>query len=122
MIKDLPSNILDEEVSILLTLKATLKETKTSGEVGVVITLPKKITPTSFYFDGTVYNAEYKNDDKPSIKVDLDITIKEDADYSAQVSLTGGLSDSNTHSLVILHDFQKIPITFLQVTAKEKCQ
>ncbi|XP_044267739.1 uncharacterized protein LOC123013343 isoform X2 [Tribolium madens] len=90
--KDLKSDILDSETSIILTLKATVAETSSTGEVGVVINLPKKYTPTSFYFEKTSYTAEYEiENDKPKLNVDSDIIIKNLSD-SVGVKLTGDYS------------------------------
>ncbi|XP_008194073.1 uncharacterized protein LOC656855 isoform X3 [Tribolium castaneum] len=88
---DLPNEILDTETSIVLTLQATVNETSSSGEVGVVINLPKAYTPTSFYFTSTSYTADYEiKNNSPELKVDSKISIENDPDSTATtVKLSG---------------------------------
>lgn len=89
-IDKLSDTIIDTEIVLVFTLSAKIPSKTLPAEATVIITLPKKISSTSIYFEDAVYLADYIQGDKDKIDVDDDIKLIRDADGSAKISLSGG--------------------------------
>lgn len=85
----LPDGTIDNEIALILSVTAKIPDKSSSAEATIVVTLPKKVSPTSIYFEDNVYYAKYDHDTADSISIDKDIKIERDADSSAKVVIEG---------------------------------
>lgn len=87
--KDLPDDVLDK-VAITLDIVASKSNEKATSTA--VINLPRKVVPSTFYFDSGVYTGTYNEDDTFALDSDQKISLTGDIDHSATFAANGGLS------------------------------
>lgn len=85
---NLPQTVVDDNISILLTLTATKSGVTVSGEAGLVVNMPQKVAASEFHFETNVYMGDYSTENELSIESDIVIDgVKRD---DPKIDLTGG--------------------------------
>lgn len=87
-IDKLSTDIIDTEIVLVFTIAAEVSEKGLPAEATVIISLPKKISATTIYFEDNVYLADYVRGDNDKIDVHDDIKLMRDTDSSAKISLS----------------------------------
>ncbi|XP_068902687.1 protocadherin Fat 3-like isoform X3 [Tenebrio molitor] len=89
---NLPQTVVDDNISILLTLTATKSGVTVSGEAGLVVNMPQKVAASEFHFETNVYMGDYSTENELSIESDIVIDgVKRD---DPKIDLTGDYKDS----------------------------